>query len=350
MRSLWKVAVVLAAVGCKDEKKPEARRGLDAACAAALASGDAAESLRRCTPCGVSWEPLIALSSTDPDTVPERLPGPIEVFEVLDACGATCQGTARTEVAELLRSAQDGHTPAAPWRRMAERCDGALRAGGDTLRCARGTWYAFDQIARAIWAEGAPPAIAALRERPPVFPLPPLTAASTGYAMPRTDQLATWRPRLHLTITEAQVHVGALPYVVLGKSGPELELGPAGSYPGREVTADKVGPALAAMDGGGRPGPVVIAPRALGAARVLEVIAGLDGPVHLGATPKTRGADPWPEPVYAIPVALSPRPDGAEPLVLPASSRVADLADALAGLAARGVATAYVTLDPLSSP
>jgi hypothetical protein len=347
--------VVVAAVGCKDGKKPPDR--LDAACVAALRAGDAGAALRTCRPCGVSFAPLVALSSTDPDEVPEGLPGPVEVFEILDACQATCQGTARTEVAELLRSAQEGHTPAAPWRRIADKCEGALRLDKSSVPFARGTWYALDQIKRAIWADDAGAWVTPLRDDPPVFPLPPLTQASTGYAMPRVDALAAWRPRVHVTVTEKQVHVGALPWVILSKDGPKATSGFTRGYPGPEVEPGGVAAALRAIADrpdddvpAGDAGPVVIAPRGLRASRVLEVIGELAQPVFLAATPKTRGAEPWPEPVFAIPVALAPRPDGAEPLVLPASSTVANLAEALAKLAEREVTRAYVTLDPLSSP
>jgi hypothetical protein len=341
VRSL--LVAVLIVTGCKDGAKQPQR--LDGACVTALGAGDAGAALRACRPCGVSFEPLVELSSTDPDVDNKGLPGPDEVFAILDACQATCQGTARTEVAALLREAADGHAPAAPWRRMAERCEGALRTDERSRRFARGTWYAFDQIARAIWADDAPAAAKALRDAPPRFPLPPLTAASTGYAFPRVDQLAAWRARTHVTISDAQIHVGTMPWVELTERGPALVSGPGLDYPGDEIARE----ALAARVGE-EPQLLVIAPRGLRVSRVLEVIGDLPRNVYLAATPKTRGAEPWPEPVYAIPVGLAQRRDGAEPLVLPASSTVGQLADALAELARRGVAAAHVTLDPLSSP
>jgi hypothetical protein len=335
---------VLVVAGCKsDAKKPE-RLGTE--CIAALRAGDAGAALRHCRPCGVSFEPLVALSSTDPDEVPKGLPGPVEVLEILDACRATCQGTARTEVAELLRSAQDGHTPAAPWRRMAERCDGALRTDEHTLRYARGTLYALDQIARAIWADDAPAAAKQLRDSPPRFPLPPLTAASTGYAFPRVDAIGDQRLDLHVTISESQIHTGSLPWLVLTRDGPQLDDGVGSDdYPGDEISHDDLVKRII----GGR-AALLIAPRKLRASRVLEVIDGVDASFYLATTPKTRGAEPWAEPVFSIPVVLATGPEGAEPLMLPASSTVADLAEALAKLAERKVERAYVTLDPTTSP
>lgn len=334
---------VLIVAGCKDgAKKPER---LDGECIAAIRDGDAAEAVRHCRPCGVSFEPLIVLSSTDPDADTKGLPGPVEVFEILDACQATCKGSARTEVAELLRSASEGHTPAAPWRRIAEKCDGALRTDEHTIRYARGTLYVFDQIARAIWADDAPPEAKEMRESPPRFPLPPMTAASTGYAYPRVDTIASTSPDHHVTINESQIHTGSMPRVELTKDGPKLADDMDPDYPGQEISHDD----LKQKFSGGRH-TLLIAPRGLRVSRVFEVMQGVNATFFLATTPKTRTAEPWPEPLYAIPVELAHAPDGAEPLMLPASSTVANLAEALAKLAERKVTRAYVTLDPSTSP
>ena len=335
---------VLVVAGCKgDAKKPER---LDAPCIAALRAGDAAAALRACKPCGVSFEPLAAMSRTDPDVETKGLPGPVEVFAILDACKATCEGSARTEVAELLRSASDGHTPAAPWRRIAEKCDGALRTDEHTIRYARGTLYALDQIARALWADDAPAAVKEARTPAPRFPLPPLTVASTGYAFPRVDAIGERRLDHHVTVSESQIHSGPLPWLLLTKDGPKLDDAPGqDDYPGDEVSHQ----ALVTQIRGGV-ATLLIAPRKLRASRVLEVIDGVDASFYLATTPKTRVAEPWAEPVFSIPVILATRPDGAEPLMLPASSTVADLAEGLARLAEREVERAYVTLDPTTSP
>lgn len=340
MRSLSMAVLIVA--GCKGDAKPER---LDGECIAALRAGEGAEAVRFCRPCGVSFEPLIALSSTDPDVDTKGLPGPVEVFAILDACKATCTGSARSEVAELLRSASEGHTPAAPWRRIAEKCDGALRTDEHTIRYARGTLYAFDQIARAIWSDDAPPEAKEMRAHPPRFPLPPMTAASTGYAYPRVDTVAETRPDVHVTVSESQIHIGDLPWLVLSEDGPKLEDGSDEDYPGKEISHDDLVKRFRAP----RP-TLLVAPRGLRVSRVLEVIDGVSAAFFLATTPKTRGAEPWPEPVFAIPVELAAGPDGAEPLMLPASSTVAALADALAELAERKVKRAFVTLDPTTSP
>jgi hypothetical protein len=148
-----------------------------------------------------------------------------------------------------------------------------------------------------------------------------------------------------------------MPWAILSKDGPKAIWTDKDVYPGTPVEPGGLRPALESARRrvsehipAGDAGPIVIAPRAMRASRVLEVIGELPEPVYLAATPKTRIAEPWAEPVFAIPVALAWRPEGAEPLMLPASSTVADLAEALAKLAERKVEQAYVTLDPSTSP
>jgi hypothetical protein len=382
------LACALAAVGCADRKPaPDPRAAALAACADALAAvpspghldGGVAVLLDRCTPCGVSWRPLVALSSYDPDEPPTDLPRADEVLAVLDACGATCVGRARDGAMDLLRAAWAGRTPAAPWKKIADRCDGALRVDAHTRRFARGTWYALDQLTRAVWRDDTPEV---------ELPLPPLSEASTAFALPRVDRVAPWRPRVHVTITEDHVHVGVLPWVSLTAAGPALVPGPGVDYPGVRVEPDQLAAALTdvvrAVAGSRRRAdaetrPIVIAPRAMPVARVLERIAGLPDRIHLAATPSLPGPTAWPEPVGAIPVAFAPagpavgvpeldlsRPGRPVPhelaeaplppattivhLLAPASWQVIDLAGALAALAVRGVDTALITLVPLSSP
>ena len=324
------IAVAVVAVACKgDDRAAPAAKGFDPkACEAAIADRDAsaldgglAAVLAACTPCGVPWTPLVALSTTDPDApAPPPLPGPDEVLAVLDACGATCRGSARTEVAELLRAAQAGRAPATAWRTIAKDCPGALRVDGRSERFARGTWYALDRIAAALG-----------RDVDAEFPLPPYSAASTALAVPRAANVAP-PPRRHVTIGETTVHGGLLPRVALRAAGPTVV---GDDYPGAPLDDA----ALAALDE-----PVVlIAPRGLAAARVLEVAARLRHPPRLAATPREHGA-PWPEPLGAIPVALAR--DATDGVMLPATATVADLAIALEAAAARGVAATSVAVAP----
>lgn len=317
MRDVRAALAMIALVACKDAPSaPDPR----AACVAALAAprdgldGGLGALLDRCTPCGVSWAPLVAISAFSPDEPPADPPDPDAILGVLDACRATCTGTARTEVADLLRNAT--RAPAAPWRKLAERCDGAMPVDDASRRFARGTWYALDRIARAVpESHGAE------------FPLPPLSEASTALALPRADRLAAWAPTALVTVTADRATPGVLPRVRLTPEG-----------------ARAVAPAVP-VDA-----PVtLVAPRGLRVARVVEVVETLSAPPYLAATPR-RNPAPWPEPVGAIPVALARSTDAAAPpLVLPATATVADLAAALERLDP-GVAAVRVTLDPTTSP
>jgi len=70
VRSRCHVAVVLAVVGCKENSKAARPPDPAKACAAALTAPAAAGSIDQglgavldaCTPCGVSWQPLVVLS------------------------------------------------------------------------------------------------------------------------------------------------------------------------------------------------------------------------------------------------------------------------------------------------
>jgi len=374
------VAALVIAAGCKDggarrdgAAKPADRAAttVSTACARVLAAPPATEIdgglgavLAACTPCGVPWDPLIAVSAIDPDGPPPEtaapaLPPPTAIFDVLDACRAPCSSSARAEVAELLRDAD--RTPSAPWRKLAERCPEALRVDAHTRRFARGTWYALARITAAI---GTDEALAGVRRAPPEFPLPPLSEAATALALPRVDRLAPWHPRVHVTVTESMIQTGVLPWVELGDGGPSLVPGPGLDYPGDPVSLDAVarvvGEITAALapsrhPADAEPRPLIVAPRGLAAARVLAVVARLPGRAYLAATPPTHAA-PWPEPLGAIPIGFTvgatEAPRSSPTLVtvtLPATAKVADLAAALTALPP-GVDTALIVLAPDPSP
>lgn len=318
-----------------------------------------ADLLAGCHPCTVAWDPLIALSAHDPDARAEDLPPPAAVLAVLDACEATCTGTALTELGALLDRAREGRGASAPFKKLAEACHGALRVDDHTGRFARGTLYALDQIQRALWADGAPRGVVEAR-RPLIFPLPPLSIASTAIAMPRTDALAPWAPRVHLTVSDERVHVGVAPWLVIDGDGLRLLDGPGLDYPGDDATADPVAAvraAIAAVEAAPHdldPTPVMIAPRAMKAVRVVTVIAELatlGRPIHLAATPATRAGAAWADELAAIAVPIATAPtEGMERIVIPAHATVADLAAALSDAAGKGVRLAWIAIDPASSP
>jgi hypothetical protein len=319
------VLVVLLVAACKgDPAKPADPL---VACRTALAApraedvdGGLGAVLAACTPCGVPWDPLIRISSIDPESSATALPEPVAVLDVLDACKTPCSSAARSEVGAALRQAD--RKPAAPWRKIAERCPGALQLDAHTRRFARGTWYALERIAAAV-----PDATAE-------FPLPPFSEASTALALPRVDAVAPWHPRYHVTVAADMIHAGALPFVRVTRGGLSLV---GEDYPG--VKTDAPAPPAGEKI-------VLIAPKSLRASRLLEVAAKLPAPVYLAATPH-RHAAPWPEPLGAIATPFATAGTGTK-VELPATATVSDVAAALA--AAPAGTTAIVSLSPLTSP
>jgi hypothetical protein len=372
---------VLLLAACKHEARhqaapadaaPPAKPTLTQACKDALAAPgtELTAVLAACTPCGVPWDPLIAASGFDPENPPQDLPSMKDLIAVLDACHATCNSDARADVQEALEPGEYGRKPSAPWRAVADKCTGALPLDEHTRRFARGTWYALEQIARV-----APPTSLE-------WPLPPLTSASTAFAFPRTDALAADAPRMVITVNDKQQYLAVLPWVTLDGGHAALVPWVGSDYPGDLVELADLGAKVtdlgAAMVMSPHAAdhdttPVILAPRALPIARILEVAAKLPVRVGLGATAEHAAPGPWPEPIHAVKVLFQASPggggvptidvsspgapiahriaDAALPagvkevhLVLPATAQAADLAYALAALAPRGVDAADITL------
>ncbi|MCB9573639.1 MAG: hypothetical protein H6709_16285, partial [Kofleriaceae bacterium] len=377
-------------------ERAQARRAATAACIDGLATpappgaldGGLGALLDRCQVCGVSWQPVVALSRIDPDDGPgPDVPPADRAIAVLDACDALCSTRAREEIAGPMRDAAAGQAPSQPWRKLAEVCPDVMGTDARTIRFARGTWFALAEVGRALWSPDVTAAQAARRDAAALeFPLPPYSQVSTAVALPESDVLAPWLPRIGVTIAATELHVGALPWVEVTDGKLALVPAPGDAYPGVNVPLPSAAAALGDLRGaltGSKHradadlSPVLLAPRAMPAARVLEVMAALPGPQFLAATRKTRGAEPWAEPLGAIPVSLAagPAPAGVpriaptglgadaateiqsllaeaeghrdlSVLVLPAGATVSYLADALGAMHAGGVTTAIVVQEP----
>lgn len=327
------------------------RASATAACAEALATRSTAGPdrglaalLARCGVCGVSFEPLVALSRIDPDDGPgPDVPTADEALAVLDACDAVCSTRARQELFEPLRAAHDGQAPSRPWRKLAEVCPDAIGVDARTRRFARGSWFALHQVVRALWSAEAPAAFTAARAAADLeFPLPPYSEASTALALPDVDgaALAPWLPRVHLTVTDKDVRVGALPWVTADAGRLVLVPAPGDDYPGIAVPLPQLRAAVTALTAElgktTRPAnaalqPVILAPRGLPARRVAEVVAALGGGAYLGVTPRAPGAVAWSEPVGALAIELVADAPGAAAVAVPADATAQDVATALAG-------------------
>jgi len=238
--------------------------------------------LSSCRPCGVAWTALAA---------PSVVPG--DVLEIVDACGGACSPQARTHLSEALHDLATEGAPNRPWRQLAHDCPAAAGVDAATARYASATWYALAKIAAGLGAQRASAA-------PVQLPVPVRSAIGTAPNIPLARAADARRPRWQLTITSAEVRLGAMPTAELAPG--RLSIVDAGEpYPGEAVALDAVGARLDALTATLPPGPgdldgvLVIAPRRLPATRVLEVVRALgDRRAYLAvalATPDAGWAD-----------------------------------------------------------
>ncbi len=312
--------------------------------------------LARCPVCDVSFEPLVALSRIDPDDGPgDDTPTAEQVLAVIDACGGLCSTRAREEIFDPLRQAHEGQAPSRPWRKLAEICPEAVGVDAHTLRFARGTWFALHQVVRALWSADLPTELAAARDAAVLeFPLPAYSAASTAIALPSLGGLMSWAPRIHVTIAAKEIRIGALAWVTVKDGALQLVDAPDQDYPGPAVALDQAAAAIATLRAtlaaAPRPAnaelaPVLIAPRALPARRIAEVVAAIGDGAFLAATTRMASGNAWPEPVGAAPIELVARAGaGVHTITLPATATARDLADALAAAHAQGHFRAHLVV------
>jgi hypothetical protein len=252
------------------------------ACEAALGQAIAAPPRERvaailagCRPCGAGWEAIAAAERGDPK--------PADVGAAIDACGGACTGTARTAFLDGLADVVTGDAPAVPWRQLARTCPQTLGVDDQRARYASATWYALHHVAAGITgtARDAGASALAAAAQGLVVPLPARSVAGTGFILGRVERVDPRLARVHLSVTTAGVTLGALPLARLAPGAVELVALPGQPYPGESAALDEVGARLDALAHelghgvGDLDGPVVIAPHAQDAARVLEVLRAL---------------------------------------------------------------------------
>jgi hypothetical protein len=346
------------------------------ACRAAAARAPSLPAVQRaqalidaCQPCG-PWQPLLDWNTPVTSGGPTRA----AIEQAMLACHAFCEPNAKQRFLGTLDAAR-GQDTRGPWRYLGEICKAQVSAVPDT-RFMGAPYFALDRIARALG--GAPaPALAAIE-----LPLPALSITAVGFELPRAPgpaPAAEAGPTV-LTVDATQIVLGALPIARLSATG----LAVSGDYPGAPIEPHRLAAALAGRSGPdtgppgsmtrGRRDPVaVLAPRALAAARIAQVVDAAGGH-DLRLVVATPGPGGWAVP-GTVPIALVARPAaggarialGASAEAAIAATRAADLrrapptisvdatatADGLAAvlgaLAAREVKTAAIVAAPAAA-
>ena len=271
-------------------------------CEAALAAAPRLGPVRRvgaiidgCRPCG-DWAPLLRWSVLAADGGPRAA----EIEAAMDACRAYCKPEAKAAFLGTLEAARGKHVPK-PWRALGEACGEEVSATPDG-RYMSAPYFALDRIARAAAAhEKLGPHLAALE-----LPLPPLSSTGGAFVLPPSPAIAPDAGPVHVTVSMTEISVGALPRARLGPAGVTVIAGDA-PYPGTAVTAK----ALAAALGKLSPGPdariAVIAPKAMPARRLLDVVPAAGAHRLVLAAAAAGGPEGWSLP-GVVPVVLSAKP------------------------------------------
>jgi len=270
-------------------------------CEAALAGAPRLGPVRRvqallegCQPCG-DWTPLLRWNILAADGGPRT-----ETIEAaMEACRAYCKPDAMAAFLGTLEAARGKHSPK-PWRELGEVCGEAV-SGKPDLRYMSAPYFALDRIARAAAADPRlGPLLAAIE-----LPLPAVASTGGGFVLPAAPAIHPDAGRVHVTVTTTEITVGLLPRARLGPAGVAIEAGEV-PYPGAPVTPR----ALAAALGKLAPEPdariAMIAPKAMAARRLIEVVAAA-GERKLVLAAEAAGApEGWHLP-GVVPVALSTR-------------------------------------------
>jgi hypothetical protein len=248
-----------------------------------------------CQPCG-DWQPLLTWNTLASAGGPSRA----AIEAALLACHAFCTAAAKQRFLNTLDAAR-GQSTRGPWRWLGDMCKAEVSAVPDS-RFMGAPYFALDRIARTLGAIGA------LGDPPLEVPLPALGINGVGVELPEVDAaadaaataVAVDAGAAVLTVDAAQVRLGALPVARMSATG----LGVSGDYPGPAVEPGKLAAVLAAPALAGHP-VLLLAPRALPAARLAAVVAAAGGhELRLAVAAPNPGG--WILPA-ALPIALIAR-------------------------------------------
>ena len=311
MRAL--VAGLLLAAACKDKPaasppppaKPIDAQVIDAApdawtaCRHALEQAASAPATRRvqtildgCRPCG-PWEPILGWQTPPDRGGPDRR----VIEQAMTGCDAWCDGDAKMRFMGTLDDARVKQSRT-PWRELGETCKDKVSAVPDA-RYLSAPWFALDRVAR--WAATQPDARPVLDAVELV--LPPVSLTGAGFVLAEAPVVKPASVAEHLTVTAAELTVGALPKGKLGANGITVSGGP---FPGEKIADKALAARLAKATG-----PVaLIAPAGLPAARVVAAVKAANGaPLQLAAT-ATSGVPGW-SAYGLVPVTLGATTDRA---------------------------------------
>ncbi|HUQ05240.1 MAG TPA: hypothetical protein VM261_22205 [Kofleriaceae bacterium] len=271
--------------------------------------------VRGCNMCGRPWEAILTADRADTGALVD-LEG---VWAIVEACGATCSNQSAGAFRNQLTELAAGKPATKPWRALAEACPKLMHADRSSERFVSGGWYALAMIADKLHVARAtlPPsdqtrldaAMAAL-----LLPLPPLTAPGTSFIVPGGG-LRPGTPWKVITVSQDAVFVGRLAFAHVSTNGLQLVDGGA-PYPGlRVATLAELPAAIAGLTASGAPPaptfadridePVIVAPRAAPARRVVEVMGALGNDRAFLAVGAPAPAALWRGLVAAHPLALA---------------------------------------------
>jgi hypothetical protein len=237
-------------------------------CEAALAGAPQQKPVRRvqaildgCQPCG-DWTPLLRWNVLPADGGPKVA----QIEAAMDACRAYCKPEAKTVFLGTLDASRGKHAPK-PWRVLGETCGEAVSAKLDT-RYMSAPYFALDRIARAAAAHPKlGPLLAAID-----LPLPPLSSTGGAFVLPAAPAISPDAGPVHVTVSTTEITVGKLPRARLGATGVTVEAGEV-LYPGAPVAPKALAAALDKLAAGPDARIAVIAPKAMAARRLIDVVA-----------------------------------------------------------------------------
>jgi hypothetical protein len=268
MRALV-LALALVACGNKHDE-PKATPAADlSACAATIGklAGSPPERvlalIQGWQVCG-DWKPILEWATPQQDGGPKRA----QILERMGQCQAWCNSNAKDFFTATLDDAR-GTSQRVPWKQLAEQCKDKVSAVPDG-RYVSAPYFALDRIARAAGKDEK--LSAALVEV--TLQLPPTSATGAPIDVAETSSVTEPVPdnaRL-VTVLGDALYLSSPQLAHLAPTGVVLVANPLPPYPGKQLAAGEL-PALEDI--------VVIAPKAMPANKLFELLAPVKGGVRL---------------------------------------------------------------------
>jgi hypothetical protein len=341
MRALWLIALLVACKGKGDKDKPvitvkktviylvtsECERAIEAAGTAPL---DARPRLLldNCPVCERNdWKPLLSWNAEPEAGGPKRE----QIEKIMVDCDAFCTGDSKLKFMSAVDKVR-GKGVDTPWRGLANACKTKVNGAPDD-RFMSAPFFALDRIARGVMSApgGGPDSSPLVTKLGAVeLPLPAATISGAGVVLPDADGATAPSGTLAITVLGDSIHVGRLPRGKLTHAGIAVDFGKEG-YPGDAVPLDQLAAKLTALVGSDKAPLVLLAPSAMPAAKLVDIIAAAApiAPVNLSAA-APESPEGWQLP-GAIPIALEAGKD----LAVTNEMKVQDLARDLAARVAR---------------